>query len=298
MIMAGLALKRIRSRNDRIFVWSIIAPIVLFFAVFVYYPFITNFIYMFCKYNYLEAPKFIGMKNIIHLFSDSLAWQSIRNTLLYTLFSVPAVMAISMLLAVCLFYMRIGKQLLRGMIFTTFLPGWIIGAIIFKQWFSTDGGIINYALHCLGLPAAPWLTDTSWAISAVIMLNIWVYLGYYVVILLAGLSNINSELFDASRIDGANKLKTFFYIMLPQLKPTILFSTVIASINYLRTYPQVVVLTAGGPARSTQSALMYMISTGFISRDVGYASVLAVTLFLIIMVVTFIQMKMTNFYSE
>jgi ABC-type sugar transport system permease subunit len=290
--------KKINRNNDKIFILSIVIPVVIFFAVFVYYPFIMNFILMFCSYNYLDVPKIIGIKNIVHLFSDPLAWGSIKNTLLFTVFSVPAVLALSMLLAVCLFYMKVGKQFLRSMIFTTFLPQWIIGAIIFKPWFSTEGGIINYAMQRIGLPAVPWLTDSSWAIAAIIILNIWVYLGYYVVIFLAGLSNINSELFEASKIDGANKVKTFFHITLPQMMPAIVFSMIISAINYLRTYPQVVVLTNGGPSRSTQSALMYMFTTGFISRNVGYASVLAVTLFIIILLVTIAQMKVTKFYSE
>jgi ABC-type sugar transport system permease subunit len=296
--MSKSASKKIKNLNDIIFISAIVVPVIIYFAVFVYYPFIMNIFYMFCDYNYLKAPTIIGMKNLIHLFSDNLAWESIRNTLVFTIFSVPFVIALSILLSTFLFYLKIGKQFLRSMIFTTFLPNWIIGAIIFKQWFSTEGGIVNYTLQCLKLPAIPWLSEPFWAIIAIIILNIWVFLGYYVVIFLAGISNINSELFEASKIDGANNIKTFFYVTLPQLAPTIIFSTITAAINYLRTYPQVVVLTNGGPSRSTQSALMYMFSTGFTSRNVGYASVLAVTLFIIILVVTFAQMKATKFYSE
>lgn len=296
--MTELAPKKIKNFNDRIFILSIVVPVILFFVVFVYYPFIMNIYYMFCDYNYIKAPVLTGFKNITHLFSDRIAWQSIRNTIFFTVFSVPFVIIFSILLSTFLFYMKVGKQFLRSMVFTTFLPSWIIGAIIFKQWFSTEGGLINYTLQCLGLTAVPWLTNSSWAIVAIIILNVWVYLGYYVVIFLAGISNINTELFEASKIDGANGIKTFFYITLPQLAPTIVFSTITSAINYLRTYPQVVVLTNGGPSRSTQSALMYVFSTGFTSRNVGYASVLAVTLFIIILMVTLVQLKVTNFYSE
>ena len=294
----SIKLNRFKINNDSIFVNSIIIPVVIFFVVFIYYPFFMNFIYMFTDYNYLNTPSFVGLKNILKFLTDEIALQAFKNTFIITLVSAPVVMVLSLLISVLVYNMRIGKSLIRSMIFSTYLISLVVAAIIFKNWFASESGMINGFIQSMGMEKVPWLTEPAWAMVAIIALGVWKYLGYYVVIFLAGLSNIKSELYEASKIDGANSVETLFYITIPQLSPTIVFSMIISAITFLKTYSQVVTLTNGGPYRSTQTVLMYMFDQGFSSRNVGYASVISVAMVIAVLVITLIQMKATKFFSD
>jgi lactose/L-arabinose transport system permease protein len=290
--------KKSKKFSESAFIIFSIGPVIIYFIVFMYYPFIQNIRYMFSKYNYLNTPIFVGMKNITHFFRDSNVFQSFKNTFVIAVTSVPILMVLSIFIAMALYYMRIGKAFFRSAIFTTYLTSLVVAAIIFKMLFGSEIGVINNFLQYLGFNKIPWLIDPGYAIIAVIILGIWKYLGYYVVIFMAGFSNVNTELLEASMIDGASPVQRFFYVMIPQLKPTIVFSIIIATITFLRTYPTVVVLTNGGPYSSTKTILMYMFEQGFDSRNVGYASVIAVALFLVILILTMLQMKLTKSFSE
>ncbi|GAA6444622.1 hypothetical protein K170097C1_30130 [Hungatella effluvii] len=164
--------------------------------------------------------------------------------------------------------------------------------------FGTESGLINTVLNTLGLPSVGWLISPGWALAAIIIVHVWNGTGYYMVIFLAGLSNINRQLYEAARVDGANGVQVFRYITVPQLKPTIIFSMIYATITYLRSFALVEILTEGGPYRSTETIIMYMFKQGFQSRNVGYASVIAVVVFLITLVISLIQMKLTKYYDD
>ena len=287
-----------RNLKEKGFVTAIVAPTMIFFAVFFYYPVIMNIYYMFCDYNLLSKPKFVGLKNIIRFFSDEIVRISFQNTFIIALFSVPLVIVFAILVATALFNIKKGAGFFRSAIFASYLTSMIVAAIVFKSWFGTESGFINGLLVSLGKSKIPWLSEPATAMMTVIVLSVWKYVGYYVVIFLAGFSNINADLYEAARIDGAGSVKMFFSITIPQLMPTIVYSMIISTITYLRSYSAVLVLTGGGPYSSTETVIMYMFEQGFNSRNVGYASVIAIALTLVILVLTGIQMKMTNMMSE
>ena len=287
-----------RNLKEKGFVTAIVAPTMIFFAVFFYYPVIMNIYYMFCDYNLLSKPKFVGLKNIIRFFSDEIVRISFQNTFIIALFSVPLVIVFAILVATALFNIKKGAGFFRSAIFASYLTSMIVAAIVFKSWFGTESGFINGLLVSLGKSKIPWLSEPATAMMTVIVLSVWKYVGYYVVIFLAGFSNINADLYEAARIDGAGSVQMFFSITIPQLMPTIVYSMIISTITYLRSYSAVLVLTGGGPYSSTETVIMYMFEQGFNSRNVGYASVIAIALTLVILVLTGIQMKMTNMMSE
>ena len=287
-----------RNLKEKGFVTAIVAPTMIFFAVFFYYPVIMNIYYMFCDYNLLSKPKFVGLKNIIRFFSDEIVRISFQNTFIIALFSVPLVIVFAILVATALFNIKKGAGFFRSAIFASYLTSMIVAAIVFKSWFGTESGFINGLLVSLGKSKIPWLSEPATAMMTVIVLSVWKYVGYYVVIFLAGFSNINADLYEAARIDGAGSVKMFFSITIPQLMPTIVYSMIISTITYLRSYSAVLVLTGGGPYSSTETVIMYMFEQGFNSRNVGYASVIGIALTLVILVLTGIQMKMTNMMSE
>ncbi|GAA0084132.1 carbohydrate ABC transporter permease [Clostridium sp. MB05] len=286
------------SYKDQAFVWSIVGPAILFFAVIVYYPFLKNIYYMFFNYNFIKKPKFVGLDNITKFFADTNAHTALKNTFTITIFSVPLVLIVALLIAIAVFNMKKGKSFVRASIFSTFLVPGVVAAIIFKLLFGTENGLINTTLNSLGFDSIGWLIQPFWAIVAVIIVHVWNGTGYYMVIFLSGLSNINTQLYEAAKIDGASILQSFRYVTLPQLKPTIVFSMIYATMAYLRTYPSVELLTGGGPYQSTETIIMYMFKQGFKTRDVGYASVIAVIVFLITLVVSIVQMKATKYFDD
>ena len=287
-----------RTVKDRVFVWSIVIPAILFFIIFVYYPFAKNVYYMFCDYNYIKAPVFSGLKNIQQFITDSTAHRALFNTFAITIFSVPLVLVVSLGAALAVFSMKRGKNFIRSALFATFLVPPVVASVIFKLMFGTESGLINTVLNTLGLPSVGWLISPGWALAAITIVHVWNGTGYYMVIFLAGLSNINRQLYEAARVDGANGVQVFRYITVPQLKPTIIFSMIYATITYLRSFALVEILTEGGPYRSTETIIMYMFKQGFQSRNVGYASVIAVVVFLITLVISLIQMKLTKYYDD
>ena len=200
--------------------------------------------------------------------------------------------------ALAVFSMKRGKNFIRSALFATFLVPPVVASVIFKLMFGTESGLINTVLNTLGLPSVGWLISPGWALAAIIIVHVWNGTGYYMVIFLAGLSNINRQLYEAARVDGANGVQVFRYITVPQLKPTIIFSMIYATITYLRSFALVEILTEGGPYRSTETIIMYMFKQGFQSRNVGYASVIAVVVFLITLVISLIQMKLTKYYDD
>ncbi|RED84121.1 multiple sugar transport system permease protein/lactose/L-arabinose transport system permease protein [Cohnella phaseoli] len=289
---------RKRKLSKRGIVYAVLTPTVLYFALFFYYPFFTNVVWMFTDYNFLNSAKFVGLKNIAHFFDDPYAWKALKNTFVITLVSTPLTLGVSLALAMAVFYLKLGKAVIRGAIFSTYIVSTIVAAITFKVWFNDELGYVNSILTGLGVKKVAWLTDPFWAMVAIIMLSVWLLMGYFMVIFLAGISGIDTQQLEAGMMDGANKRQLFFRITLPQLKPIMIFSSIIAVSIYLKTYPSVVILTNGGPYRSTETILMYMFDQGFVSRNVGYASVLGIVIFLITMFISLLQLKLTKFFSE
>jgi len=293
----GLAWRK-RKLTKQGIIYVVLIPTIAYFLLFFYYPFVTNMVWMFTDYNFLDRPRFIGMDNIIRLFHDVYAWRALRNTFVITVLSTPITLCISLLLALAVFYLKMGKAIVRGAIFATYIVSTIVAAVTFKVWFNGELGYVNNVLASIGLKQIPWLTDPFWAMTAIVIVSVWLLIGYFMVIFLAGISGIDSQQLEAGKIDGANTWQLFFRITLPQLKPIIVFASIIAISNYLKTYPSVVILTNGGPYRSTETILMYMFDQGFMSRNVGYASVIGIVIFLITMIIALLQLKLTKFFSE
>lgn len=287
-----------RKLNEKIFVAAVLIPVLALFTAFFFYPCLKSLYYIFTDYNYLNTPSFVGLKNITHLFHDAKALKALVNTFIVTFCSVPVIVVVSLLLAVFVNKLIFGKSFIRSCIFVTQLTSTIVAAIIFKCWFNEQLGIVNSVLGSLGMAGCPWLTDTTWAMVGIILLMVWLRTGYYFVLFLAGLANVDTQLYEAAKIDGANSFRLFWNITLPQLRPVTVFITMMALISGLKCYAEVQVLTAGGPYGTTKTALMYMFEVGFTSRNVGYGCTIAMALFLITLVLTLIQMRTQRFFDE
>lgn len=287
-----------RKTSDRIFIGCVVTPAMLFFGLVIYYPFFKNVYYMFFDYNYIKEPVFVGWDNIIRFFHDSQAHTAFRNTFVITLCSVPLVISVALVLAVAVFNLKIGRNFVRSSLFVTYLVPAVVAGVVFKLLFGTEIGFINVFLQSVGLNRVEWLTSPGLATLTIVLVHLWNHAGYYMVIFLSGLSNIDTQLYEAAKVDGAGTLRTFFSITVPQLKPSIIFSAIYATISYMKTYAIVQILTEGGPYRSTETVIKYMFDIGFGSREVGYASVISVALFLVMLVIALIQIKVTRYMDE
>lgn len=289
---------RTRLKKEQCFVALVVIPAMLYFIIFYFYPAIMNIYYMFCDYNLISAPEFIGLDNIRKVFSDATAWMGLKNTLLIAVVCTPITIILALLIARCLFNLKKFAGFFRSLIFAGYLTSMAVAALVFKNWFGNDLGLVNGVLIQFGLDRVEWMTQPATAMLVIMIATIWKSVGYNVVIFLAGFSNVNADLYEAARIDGAKPIQLFSYVTIPQLMPTIVFTTIIVTIGNLRAYGLVVALTNGDPYGSTQTLLMYIFDKGFVSRDVGYASVLSIILLIIIIIISLIQMKLTNLFSE
>jgi ABC-type sugar transport system permease subunit len=282
-----------------------VAPAILlacvYFGLFFYYPFAKNLYWMFTDFtllSWLHPVHWVGWANVTTFWHDSVAHQCFLNTFIYAAAGVPLILVVALAVALALHYLTLGKTFLRALVFLTYLMPTIASGIVFRQLLG-QYGLFNSYLSDLGLPPVPWLTDTTWAMVGVILFFVWKNMGFFMVILMAGLANLNVELMEAASIDGAGRSRRFLHVTVPQLRPVLLYCLIIATINALNIYPEVVAVTQGDPAGRTRSIMYYMIDEGFgMNSNIGYAALIAFLLFLVVLVITLVQMRVTRFYED
>jgi len=273
-----------------------ILPSLSVLALFVVWPIIQTIWMSFNNVDFLnQSSAWVGADNYRQLASDSRFWNALRNTAFYTLGVVPIGLALSLLAALALAEPLRGRSLFRAAFFLPVVSSFAVVAIVWQFLLNQDIGILAYWSRILGLPSAAWLNSTVWALPAVIIVGIWKGLGFNMVILLAGLMGISDTYYEAASIDGAGAFTRFFQITLPMLRPTALFVLVMAIIGSFQVFDQVYVMTRGGPLFSTETIVTYMYHQGFELYQMGYASAIAVVLFVILLVVTFFQLRFLRY---
>ena len=278
-------------RREKIKGFCFILPALLLFLAFLVYPTIYGFILSFTSNRSASADlKFIGINNYIRLFTkDSYFDVSIRNNLIYALFYTPAVLIIALLIALLLNSKIRGKTALRMICFFPYLTSMVAVASVWNLIFAPSGPI-NEVLRFLGVQNVPgWLMDVKWVMPSLITVAVWKNFGYYMIILLAGLQGIPVYLYESARIDGGSSFDQFRYITLPMLSPTIFLCLVTIVIAAFQEFDLVKIMTDGGPGRASNMLVFRIYEEGFVNVKMGYASAIAYTLFLIIMIITAIQ---------
>lgn len=287
--------KRKELRKNLI-AYSFIAPNFLGFAIFTLGPIIFAFILALLQWNGSKAPMvFVGLKNFQRLFTDSSFHTALWNTILYSLGTVPLTMFFALLLAVILNQKVHFRNFFRTVSFFPYVASLVAVAVVWNMIFNPAKGPVNLLLSWLlnisedKLPG--WAADKHWAMITVIMFSVWKNMGYYMVIYLAGLQGISPELYEASDLDGASKWQKFKFITLPQLSATTFFVSVMLTIDCFKVYDQIYMITQGGPGTSTLVLVYHIYNTAFISWNLGYASAIAIVLFLLVLIVTLIQFR-------
>ncbi|MBI2941143.1 MAG: sugar ABC transporter permease [Chloroflexi bacterium] len=276
-----------------LFIGSVVIPLVAFYAVFHIYPLVFAVVLSF--FNWQASRKtmdFVGTTNFRALVDDIYYIEALTNTLRFAAMVVPSVVILSLLIA--LGFDRIGRRLRDIYSMLYFLPlvsSLIALSIIWRWLYHPTFGLINYFLGLVGLPQPAWLQNYDTALPAIAIMTVWRAIGFYALIFLTGLQGIPESFYEAASIDGAGSWTKFRGITVPLLTPTLLFVLVMSMIGSLLTFTQVWIMTKGGPARATIVVALYVYDQGIQRMNLGYASAIAVTLFLVILTFTYLQIR-------
>lgn len=280
---------RLRRRNTLIG-WTFILPNFIGFAALTLVPVIIMFYLGFTSWNAFGAAEWVGVANYVDLVSDRTFHRALLNTFYYAGFHIPLTLVAALGLALLLNRKLRAVAFFRTVAFFPYITSIVAIAAVWNMLFSAQSGPINQFLGLFGLENLPgWTVSTTWAMPAIIIVGTWREMGYYMLLFLAGLQTIPQELHEASRVDGANAFQRFWHVTLPGLRPTTFFITVMLTIESFKILDLILVMTEGGPGISTLVLSQYIFRKGFEENNFGYASAVAIVLFLICISVTVIQ---------
>jgi multiple sugar transport system permease protein len=268
-----------------------ISPWIVGFLWFTFGPLLTSAGLSFFQWDLLTKPKWIGFGNYGRALQEPLFWQSLKVTVIYTLCSVPIGIVAALVLAIMLNQPIRGRVWFRSIFYLPAIMSGVAVSVLWKWMFNPQFGLINYLLGKIGIRGPAWLSSPQWALPALIVMSLW-GTGSSMIIYLAGLQGIPTQLYEAAEIDGAGTWAKFWVITIPMLTPTIFFTLIMGIINSFQVFTQAYVMTGGGPQYATHFFVLYIYENAFRYFKMGYASSLAWVLFVIVMVLTVIQFRL------
>lgn len=288
------AVGRRKLSREAIWGYVFVGPWIIGFLVFTLVPVVASFGLSFMDYELISAPTWRGLRNYGELLTrDRLFRLSLYNTVYYTLFSVPLGIIVAFLLALLLNVQLPGMNLYRTVFYLPAVSAGVSVSLLWLWLFNSRFGLINFLLRSIGLPGPGWLVDPSWAKPAFILMSVW-GVGGTVVIFLAGLQGVPRSLYEAAEIDGANTLQRFRHVTIPMMTPVIFFNMLVGIIGSFQVFTAAYVMTGGGPQYSTLFYVLYLFRQGFKLLRMGYAAAMAWILFIIIVVLTLIQLRLST----
>ena len=283
---------RLRLKRGSLSPFLYLAPFLLFFSVFEIYPIFQGLYVSLTRWDLATPPRFIGLANYAGLLRDTLFWTALRNTSLFVALNAPLAVVIPLGLALLVNEPILGRGIFRSAFSTPLMISVATVGVLWQWFYNPAFGLINYYLGLVGLPGQNWLSQTGWAMIAVVVTTIWWTSGFNMILFLAGLQDIPEHLYDAAKIDGAGSWGLFRYVTLPGLRATLLFVGVTTIIGSFRVFGQVFVMTNGGPFDSTRTIVQHIYESGFRYFKMGVASSVAWVLFGIVVIFTFIQFRL------
>jgi multiple sugar transport system permease protein len=276
--------------------WSFALPFVLLFAVFMAGPIVVSFVTSFTdlRVTDIRSPlnvNFVGLDNYTHVLGDPEFRKAARNTMIYVLVTTPLTIGLGLLIALALNQgvVRL-RNVFRVGFFLPYVTSVVAIAVVWRILLGSDTGLINGLLEQIGIDGPGWLTDPKYALGSIMIMTTWKGIGLQMIILLAGLQAIPVEMYEAASVDGAGRWQKLRYITLPALRPTLLFSLVIASIGLMQVFDEPYVMTQGGPLNSTTTVALYAVSEfGF--GNYGNTAAVSYLLFVAIGLLTLVQFR-------
>lgn len=270
--------------------WLFLAPALIVLVAFTLYPMAQAVYLSLTDYNLIKSAQFIGLDNYVELVDDPAFWNAFWNTVLYAAVVAPVTVILALLFAVMLNRAFFGRTFVRTAIFLPFIVSLGIIAIAWSFLLDPNIGLLSYWLGQLGIVTEQgWLTDPRFAMPSVMAVGVWKFVGFYMVIYLAGLQSIPGDLYEAARIDGTNAWQRFRHITLPLLSNQTLLVSVLALIATLQAFDQIYVMTRGGPFFKTETLVMLIYREGFQELRFGYASAISFVLLIFVFILSMVQ---------
>lgn len=284
--------KRSLAARETMAGYLFVGPMVLLATVLTIIPILLSLIVSFTDWNFIASLKtinFVGLKNYIYMFSDEDFTNSMVNNFLLILV-IPCSLMIALVLAVLINNATYFKDFFKVIYFMPFISSFVAVAVLWRVLYHPTSGPINNFLMSIGIDNPPaWLADPSFSLISVMIIMIWVGIGFEMIIFMAGLQNIPKDLYEAADIDGASKIRQFFKITIPLLSPTTFFLLITGIVGSFKVFDLIMILTNGGPAGSTSVIVFYLYKVAFIQLKSGYASAIGIMLLIIILIITVIQ---------
>ena len=269
-----------------------ISPFYILVLIFGVYPVLFSLYLSFTEWNGLGPIKFVGLKNFELLLKDKLFWQSMTNGVILFFLYVPIMTFLALVLAVILNSKRVrGFRFFRTLLFIPYIMNIVAAGFTFRLMLNQKYGLVNMMLEIFNIAPVPWLESVWGGRISLCLLVIWAWLGYNMVIMLAGLQTIPGELTEAALIDGASSIQAFFYVTIPLMRPVILFSVVLSTMGSFDLFSEIYNLTGGGPVNATITPVILIFDQAFGNFRLGYASAMSYVYFLILFVLTLLQFR-------
>jgi multiple sugar transport system permease protein len=287
------SIPRHKPSDDTRLALLFVAPALVGYVVFLVWPTIRGIYLSFTKFNLLTPPEANGLDNYIRMIQDPVFWNAILVTAEYVVINI-GVQAIFALLIAVMMQRLTKKTWLRGIVLTPYLVSNVVAALIFLWILDYQLGIANHILEAIGLNKIPFLTSAGWVIPTIAFINVWKYVGYTALLIFAGLQTIPESLYEAARMDGASEARMFRSITIPLLRPILALVLIITIVGSFQVFDTVAVTTRGGPVDASRVLQFYIYDVAFGRFQFGYASAMSVALLIILMIVTFLQYRMTR----
>ncbi|WP_418577889.1 carbohydrate ABC transporter permease [Hungatella sp.] len=291
------AMEKREARNFYLYT----APWLAGFLVLTLYPILYSFYLMFTNTDLTGTGQFIGFENLRYAFTDdTLFGKAFYNTIRYVVMFIPSSIILAFFIALLLSKRIKGLGFFRTAFYIPYITSGVAVTILWGWIFQKDFGIINYLLSLIGVQGPNWLGDKKVAMFAIVILSLWT-IGNNIIIMLAGIQDIPQSYYESAQIDGAGAICQTFYITLPLSTPTIYFNLIVTVIAAFQIFQQPMILTNGGPLNSTYTAAMHLYNNGFLYGKMGYASMMAWSIFAVIMMITVVIVSSSKhwvFYDE
>jgi len=269
-----------------------ISPFYILFLIFGVYPILFSLYLSFTEWKGLGPIKFVGLRNFELLLKDKVFWQSVTNGAILFFLYVPIMTFMALVLAVILNSKRVrGFRFFRTLLFIPYIMNIVAAGFTFRLMLNQKYGLVNMMLEIFNIAPVPWLESVWGGRISLCLLVIWAWLGYNMVIMLAGLQTIPGELTEAALIDGASSTQAFFYVTIPLMRPVILFSVVLSTMGSFNLFSEIYNLTGGGPINATITPVIVIFNQAFGNFRLGYASAMAYLYFIILFALTLLQFR-------
>ena len=276
-------MNNVASFIDRNAKWIFPLPALLAMLLLIVLPVLANLVLSTYDLFIGTPPRFVGLQNFREAFADARVWNGLRMTFYFTALAVPIQLVLG--LAIALLFNREfpGKGLVRTITLLPMVATPVAIALIWALMFNPNLGVLNYFLEAFGLPRSLWVADTRLVIPSLVLVDVWEWTPFIALILLAALQGVSPEYYEAARIDGANALQNFWHITLPSIRSAIIVALILRSIDALKTFDIIYVITQGGPGIASETLNVYAFKSGFEFFRAGYAAALLIVLMFVVL---------------